>query len=150
MIFATGYRYSYPFLPQYYDDATYEPHAGSAPTVSPFLPLDGSHIRDLYLDHFYIADPTLAFINGLWLICVSLRLCSVRGAVVLGVRSFILSEYTTLALAKVWTNKAKLPSTQTMRALHERTVEERGGYNKYFLFWGPGRSTSKSMHSFLI
>ena len=75
MIFATGYRYSFPFLSQYYDGATYVPHEGSASTVSPFLPLDGSHIRDLYLDHFYMQDPTLAFIGGLWpVLCVVFHL----------------------------------------------------------------------------
>ena len=75
VILATGFRYSFPFLPQYYDGATYEPHAGSARTVSPFLPLDGSYIRDLYLDHFYLRDPTLAFLGGLWLVlCLTLYL----------------------------------------------------------------------------
>jgi len=63
VILATGFRSSYPFLPQYYDGATREPPAGSATTVSPFLPLDGSHIRDLYLDQFYLRDPTLVFIG---------------------------------------------------------------------------------------
>lgn len=64
MILATGFRYSFPFLSQYYDGETYVPDEGSAKTVSPFLPLDGSHIRDLYLDIFYIQDPTLAFIGS--------------------------------------------------------------------------------------
>ncbi|KAF8556436.1 FAD/NAD(P)-binding domain-containing protein [Imleria badia] len=123
VILATGFRYSFPFLPQYYDGATYEPHAGSATTVSPFLPLDGSYIRDLYLDQFYIQDPTLAFLGF-----------------PLGTPSFIYPEYTALALAKVWTHKAKLPGTQTMRALYGKTVEERGGFGKYVLFWGPERS----------
>ncbi|KAG8221572.1 hypothetical protein J3R82DRAFT_1814 [Butyriboletus roseoflavus] len=122
VIFATGFRYSFPFLPQCYDGATYVPHEGSAKTVSPFLPLDGSHVRDLYLDMFYIRDPTLAFIG-----------------LTLGTQSFSLSEYLTLALAKVWTNTAKLPSSQTMRELYQKTVEERGGYSKHVLFLGQER-----------
>ena len=64
VILATGFRYSFPFLPQYYDGAKYVPRASSAATVSPFLPLDGSHIRDLYLDQFYLRDPTLVFLGG--------------------------------------------------------------------------------------
>ena len=70
MILATGFRFSFPFLPQYYDDAKHVPHAGCSATVSPFLPLDGSHIRDLYLDQFYLRDPTLAFLGGSWRFCV--------------------------------------------------------------------------------
>ena len=37
-----------------------------------------------------------------------------------------------------------------MRALHEKTVEERGGYGKYVLFMGPGRYAGKSIDSFLV
>ncbi|KAF8444460.1 hypothetical protein L210DRAFT_3502063 [Boletus edulis BED1] len=40
VILATGFRYSLPFLPQYYDDATHDPHEHSAKMVSTFLPLD--------------------------------------------------------------------------------------------------------------
>ncbi|KAF8438900.1 hypothetical protein L210DRAFT_3612667 [Boletus edulis BED1] len=117
VIFSTGFRYSFPFLPQYYDGATFLPHEGSAKSVSPFLPLDGSYIRDLYLDIFHIQDPTLAFIG-----------------MTLGTQTFALSEYSTLALAKVWSNMAKLPSSQTMRERYDKTVEERGGYGKHVLF----------------
>lgn len=145
MILATGFRYSFPFLSQYYDDATYVPHEGSAPTVSPFLPLDGSHVRDLYLDLFYIRDPTLAFIGGSWpVLCVVLHLCSLDDAATLGTQTFPFSDYVTLALAKVWTNTAKLPSSQTMRVLHGKSIEERGGYGKNALYLGPQRFSGKS------
>lgn len=75
---------------------------------------------------------------------------SLRDVVPLGTSSFIHAEYAALALAKVWTNKAKLPNSEMMRALYEKTVEERGGYGKYVLFWGPGRSAGKSIYSFLL
>ena len=65
VILATGYRYSFPFLSQYYDGTALEPHTSSATTVPPFLPSDGSHIRNLYLDQFHLRDPTLAFLGGL-------------------------------------------------------------------------------------
>ena len=141
---ATGFRYSFPFLPQYYDGAEYMPHAGSATTVSPFLPLDGSYIRNLHLDQFYIRDPTLAFLGGpsrCYLLCFTLAYSEI---VTSATPSFAALEYTTPALAKVWTNTAKLPNSQTMRALHQKTVEERGGYGKYFLFLGPERYSGKS------
>lgn len=64
--------------------------------------------------------------------------------------SFTLAEYTAVALAKVWTNKAKLPNSETMRALYEQSVEERGGYGKYVLFWGYKRSSGKPIHSPLV
>ena len=151
MIFATGFRCSFPFLPQYYDGATYEPHAGSATTVSPLLPLDGSHIRDLYLDQFYLRDPTLAFIGCAWLfLSVVLHLSSFGDAVTLGMVPFQFPDYTTLALARVWTNTAKLPSSQTMQVLYQKTVEERGGYGKYCMFLGPGRFVGKSIYLFLV
>ncbi|KAF8550557.1 FAD/NAD(P)-binding domain-containing protein [Imleria badia] len=114
VILATGYRYSFPFLPQYYDGAAYEPHAGSTRTVAPFLPLDGSHIRDLYLDQFYVRDPTLAFLG-----------------VSSGTSSFLSAEYTALALAKVWTDTAMLPDTETMQALYDKTVEKRSKVPRY-------------------
>ncbi|KAN0086218.1 hypothetical protein V8E55_007352 [Tylopilus felleus] len=125
VIFATGFQYSFPFLPQYYDGATYEPHEGSAKTVSAFLPMDGSHVRDLYLDMFYIQDPTLALVG-----------------MTTGTQLFVLSEYASFALAKVWTNTAKLPSRQAMREWYDKTVEERGGYGKHVMFLGPERSSA--------
>ena len=78
-----------------------------------------------------------------------LYLCLLRATVPLGTLSFMYLDYTAVALAKVWTNKAKLPNTQTMLSSYEKTVEERGGFGKYVLFWGPERSEGNSTHSFL-
>ena len=64
--------------------------------------------------------------------------------------TFLFLDYTTLALAKVWTNRAKLPNSQTMRALYEKIVEERGGYGKYVLFLGPQRFLGKPFLPFLV
>ena len=69
---------------------------------------------------------------------------SFRDAVPLAAHTISSLEYTTLALAKVWTIKAKLPNSQTMLMLHEKTVEERGGYGQYVLFFGPERASGKS------
>ena len=72
-----------------------------------------------------------------------LHLYSFRYAVPLAAHTISSLEYTTLAMAKVWTGKAKLPNSRTMLALHEKTVEERGGYGKYVLFFGPERAAGK-------
>jgi hypothetical protein len=55
-------------------------------------------------------------------------------------QSFTYSEFTTLALAKVWSGQAELPSTERMWKAHEKVVEERGGYGKYYLFLGSART----------
>jgi hypothetical protein len=46
------------------------------------------------------------------------------------------AEYLSLALAKVWDNKAKLPSTEEMWRLHWARVDEYGGYGKHFQYLG--------------
>jgi len=102
----------------------YEPHVDSAITVSSFLPLDGTHIRDLYLDQFYLRDPSLAFIEcRMPFFSVVLHLHSFRDAVTLATVIFQFLDYIMLALAKVWTNTAKLLSSQMMWALNEKTGE---------------------------
>lgn len=55
-------------------------------------------------------------------------------------QSFTYAEYLSLALAKVWDNKAKLPSTKTMWDLHQKRVDEFGGYGKHFQFLGSQRT----------
>jgi len=53
-----------------------------------------------------------------------------------GMQAFTYAEYLSLALAKVWDNKAKLPSTKEMWRLHWARVEKQGGYGKYFQYLG--------------
>ncbi|KAJ7837898.1 hypothetical protein B0H14DRAFT_2790468 [Mycena olivaceomarginata] len=56
IIFATGFRYSFPFLPQFHNTSDSEsPH----PIVT-----DGSHLRSLYEDFVYIDEPTIGFLNS--------------------------------------------------------------------------------------
>lgn len=38
-----------------------------------------------------------------------------------------------------------LPNGQTMRALHNKTIEERGGYGKHVMFLGPERGAGMSV-----
>lgn len=66
LIFATGYRYTFPFLPQYHN-ATLGPKdeapRGRKDALEPIV-TDGTHLRGLHLDLFYIPDPTLVFLNS--------------------------------------------------------------------------------------
>ncbi|KAJ7862518.1 hypothetical protein B0H14DRAFT_3107725 [Mycena olivaceomarginata] len=114
IVFATGFRYSFPFLPQY--------HNLSASVEHPIV-TDGTHLRFLHEDFLYIADPTLGFLNMNW-----------------GAQTFTYAEYLSLALAKIWANKATLPSTSTMWRKYEQRVRERGGYGRHLHFLGAGRA----------
>ncbi|KAE9404857.1 nucleotide-binding domain-containing protein [Gymnopus androsaceus JB14] len=89
IILCTGFRYTYPFLPQYLN-----PSLGpndTAPTGSPQpLVTDGSHVRSLHLDVFYIEEPTLGFVN-------------ING----GMQSFVYAEYIAAAFASIYGDRVK-------------------------------------------
>ncbi|KAF8993637.1 hypothetical protein BDQ17DRAFT_1368117 [Cyathus striatus] len=116
IIFGTGYRYTFPFLPQYTNASLGTngtlPRSRRQPIIT-----DGTHLRSLYLDTFYIDDPSLAFVN-----------------MNTGVEIFSYSEYLSLAIGKVWSRTAFLPSTPRLWEWYDAVVEERQGYGKHFLF----------------
>lgn len=116
MILATGFRYAYPFLPHYYDGAIHAPQHGSATTPSPFLPPGRlPHPRP----HPRIPRRSVArpFISPRRLIQ--------RRQVSLGTITYLSLDYTTLALAKVWTHTAKPPNNETIVG-----VVRNAGYGK--------------------
>lgn len=55
-------------------------------------------------------------------------------------QSFTYAEYTSVALAKVWSNKAKIPSTPELWRHHEQHVKDLGGYGKHFQYLGAERT----------
>ncbi|KAK7437939.1 hypothetical protein VKT23_018374 [Stygiomarasmius scandens] len=118
VISSTGYRYSFPFFPQYHDTSLGDNETaseGPQPLVT-----DGSHIRSLHLDLVYIEEPTIAFIN-----------------MNLGIQSFTYSEYQAAALASVWKGQAKIPTQERMWELFEKRLEEFGGaFDKHWLYLG--------------
>ncbi|TFK31089.1 hypothetical protein BDQ12DRAFT_694562 [Crucibulum laeve] len=123
IIFGTGFRYTYPFLPQYHNSSlglndTIPRGEGIQPIVT-----DGTHLRSLYLDSFYIEEPTLAFVN-----------------VNFGLQSFTYAEFVSLAVAKVWAGKADFPSTPELWKRYDEIVEERKGYGRHFQFLGAERT----------
>ncbi|CAK5274286.1 unnamed protein product [Mycena citricolor] len=116
VVFATGYRYSFPFLPQFHRET------GS---TDRHIVTDGTHLRALHLDFVSIEEPTIGFLNMNW-----------------GMQSFTYAEYLSVALAKVWSAKASLPSQDEMWRAHDRRVEERGGYGRHLQFLGEDRNSA--------
>ncbi|KAJ7449225.1 hypothetical protein FB451DRAFT_1287859 [Mycena latifolia] len=122
VIFATGFRYSFPFLPQF--------HNSSSSTVQPIV-TDGTHLRSLHHDFLYIEEPTIGFLNMNW-----------------GMQSFTYAEYLSLALAKVWSRKAVLPGTAELWRTYDERVKDQGGYGRHLQFLG-GERTAASIRFFV-
>ncbi|KAJ7653193.1 hypothetical protein DFH06DRAFT_1204931 [Mycena polygramma] len=115
VIFATGFRYSFPFLPQFHESSS-----SAQPIVT-----DGTHLRSLHEDFLSIEEPTIGFLSMNW-----------------GMQSFTYSEYLSLALAKVWSRKAILPGTAEMWRIYEQRVKDRGGYGRHLQFLGAERTAA--------
>ncbi|KAF8654315.1 hypothetical protein AX16_003542 [Volvariella volvacea WC 439] len=122
IIFATGYRYSFPFLHDYHNSSISLDQNPPRTEVQPIV-TDGTHLRALHLDLFYIPDPTLALLN-----------------MNVGMQSFTYGEYLSLALAKVWSGTAHIPDTPELWRLHEERVKVFGGYGRHFQFLGAART----------
>ncbi|KAK7049907.1 hypothetical protein VNI00_005337 [Paramarasmius palmivorus] len=110
-IFCTGFRFTFPFLPQYMSREPKNPKE--------VLVTDGTHIRNLHLDLFFISQPTIGFVG-----------------INAGTQTFTFTTYLAAALSSVWSGYAKLPSQSEMERLHAERVEVQGGYSKHFLFLG--------------
>ncbi|KAJ7078504.1 hypothetical protein C8R44DRAFT_825339 [Mycena epipterygia] len=124
VIFATGFRYSFPFLPQFHASSS------SSSTAHPIV-TDGTHLRSLHEDFLYIEEPTIGFLSMNW-----------------GMQSFTYSEYLSLALAKVWSRKAVLPGTRELWRIYEERVKDRGGYGRHLQFLG-GERTAANIRFFV-
>ncbi|KAF9269770.1 FAD/NAD(P)-binding domain-containing protein [Marasmius fiardii PR-910] len=118
IIFSTGFRYTYPFFPQYLNPTLGPNDTARDGSIQPLV-TDGSHVRSLYLDMFYIEEPTIGFIN-----------------INAGMQSFVYGEYLAVSLASVWNNRAKLPTTKEMWRRYHKHLDEKGGYSKHFQFLG--------------
>lgn len=142
IILGTGYRYTYPFLPQYHNSTLGV--NGTLPRLEGItqpLITDGTHVRSLYLDAFYIPDPTLLFINGEQLLdCVQPRSDNGRLSANFGMQSFTYAEFVSLAAAKVWSRTASLPDTSRMWDWYDKAVIDRLGFGRQFQFYGTERT----------
>ncbi|GFZ50283.1 hypothetical protein JCM24511_08039 [Saitozyma sp. JCM 24511] len=114
IIFATGYRYSYPFLANLHQD----PGPSAVVQDEELLITSGEHVRNLYRDVFYVPDPTLSFLG-----------LSVNTS------AFSFFEYQGIAVARVFSGQAWLPDLAGRRqalAAHEAVM----GDGKFTHFLG--------------
>ncbi|KAF8201084.1 hypothetical protein K438DRAFT_635384 [Mycena galopus ATCC 62051] len=117
IIFATGYQYTFPFLPQYHNSSIGPHEDGPKDHPQPIV-TDGSHYRSLYRDFIYIEEPTLGFMN-----------------MNLNTNTWDFGEYFAVALARVWSGTARLPTQPEMWKAYRQAVAERGGYGKGLLYF---------------
>ncbi|KAJ3563901.1 hypothetical protein NP233_g8641 [Leucocoprinus birnbaumii] len=117
IVFATGYRYGFPFLPEYHDPSLGKNGEPAPDAIQPIV-TDGSHLRSLHLDTFYIDNPTIGFVyfNTALL-------------------TFSYAEYQAFALSMVWSGKAKLPSREEMWKLYHQRIKD-VGYGKQLSLLG--------------
>jgi len=60
-----------------------------------------------------------------------------------GMQSFVYGEFLSLAIAKVWSGTAELPSTSALWRWYEKEWKRRKGYGKHFQFLGADRTRGK-------
>ncbi|KAE9385563.1 hypothetical protein BT96DRAFT_1026551 [Gymnopus androsaceus JB14] len=127
IILATGFRYTLPYFPQYHDIDLRPNETIPAGDDRPQpLITDGTHVRSLHLDLFYIEEPTIGFIN-----------------MNVGIDTFLFSEFAASAISKVWGGEAKLPSTEQMWDTHWQRLRDAGGaYSRQFMLYGPVKETA--------
>ena len=64
-----------------------------------------------------------------------------------GMQSFTYAEFVSLAIAKVWSGTADLPSRSELWHLYDQLYKSRGGYSKNFQFLG-ARGTTEHLRFF--
>ncbi|KAJ7667499.1 FAD/NAD(P)-binding domain-containing protein [Mycena polygramma] len=116
ILFSTGYRYTFPFLPQYHNSSVGPNDEGPEDRPLPIV-TDGSHFRNLWRNFIYIDEPTLAFIN-----------------MNINIVSWSWGEYFAVAAARIWTGKAMLPNQTEMRKSYRKAVADSGGYDKWLIY----------------
>jgi hypothetical protein len=109
LIICTGYHLTLPFLPQFHSDETPVDKADDTILVT-----DGTQFHNLHKDIFNINDPTLIFIG-----------------VPFFTATFTLFEFQAMAVAKILSCQAKLPSKDAMRSEYNVRVKTKG-YGKAF------------------
>ncbi|KAJ7122893.1 hypothetical protein C8R44DRAFT_784863 [Mycena epipterygia] len=120
IIFSTGYRYTFPFLPQYHNSSIGPNDEGLDGQPRPLV-TDGTHFRSLYREFIYIEEPTLGFMN-----------------LNIGTTTWTFGECFAVALAKIWTGTAMLPNQTQMWKSYRADIATRGGYGKWLpLLNGP-------------
>ncbi|KAJ6543948.1 hypothetical protein B0H19DRAFT_1169103 [Mycena capillaripes] len=117
ILFSTGYQYTFPFLPQYHNSSVGPDEEGPEDRPRPIV-TDGSHYRSLYRNFVYIEEPTLAFLNMNY-----------------NTVTWSIGEYFAIAIAKIWSGKAMLPTQAEMWKSYRKDVAAKGGYGKALVFF---------------
>ena len=104
VIVCTGYHVSFPFMRQYHADGVAATDADEEVIVT-----SGQQTHNLHKDIWYIPDPTLAFIG-----------------VPYHVATFTLFEFQAIALAAVFSGRAKLPSRESMWVEYAERLKRKG------------------------
>lgn len=120
VILATGYHCSFPFLPHLHRDDLRPEDADHNCLVT-----DGSQMHNLYLDIFYIPNPSLAFIGVPYFSA-----------------TFSLFEFQAMAIARIFGAKAELPSEEDMRREHDNRVKLKGVGKAFHSLLGQGREVA--------
>ncbi|KAH8658618.1 hypothetical protein BGZ60DRAFT_334024, partial [Tricladium varicosporioides] len=98
VIFATGYLYSLPFLPDLAFRDSHDDPLGDASIIS-----NGSCLHNLHLDTFYIYDPSLAFVG-----------------VPNGISTFSFFDVQSAAIAAAFSGQVALPQSDVMLGIYKR------------------------------
>ena len=102
IVFCTGYYYSYPFLSSI-----------SPPNGPPFI-TTGERVQGLYRHIFSISHPQIAFL-GLLKPIIPFRTCEGQSAVI----------------AKIWSGRLQLPSTDEMHRWEEYEIARKGAGKRF-------------------
>lgn len=116
VVIATGYITSYPYLPQFHDDAAQINSSGDELIVTS----DGIMAHNLHKDIFYIKDPTLAFVG-----------------VPYHAATFSLFDFQAQALSWVFAGKAHLPTEEDMRKEYQEKVAVKGHGREFHSLHAP-------------
>lgn len=147
-----GFRYALPFFPQYHNVSVLPNETIPIQDKQPQpLITDGSSIRSLHLDLFYIEEPTVAFMNSEhWCPICSHQFHTLK-IVNLGIETFMFSEFSAAAISKVWAGEAKLPPVKQMWDLHwQRLIDAGGMFGRQFMYLGNKKGEGEFMWLLVI
>ncbi|KAI9691082.1 MAG: hypothetical protein M1822_008702 [Bathelium mastoideum] len=120
IIVCTGYNMSFPFLRQYHNDK-----ADSNAVSDTVLVTDGTQMHNLHKDIFYIPDPSLAFVG-----------------VPYYTATFTLFEFQAIAVAAVFSGRAKLPGAASMRQEYGERLKQKGAGRQFHSLKGEGEEVA--------
>ena len=117
VIVATGYQFSFPYLPAHMHRDDLQPQQADDTVL---VTGDGQQLHNLWEDIFYVPDPTLAFVG-----------------VPFYTATFSLFDFQAIAVAAHLAGRAgALPSPDAMRASLKQRVEDKGYGKLFHSLWG--------------